>query len=1246
MSNPDTLSTLPEPYYPPELPVSHKREEIVRAIREHQVLVVTGETGSGKSTQIPKMCLEAGQGRRKMVGCTQPRRIAAVTLASRVAEETGPQGARLVGYKIRFQDRTARSTRIKFMTDGILLAEAQRDRQFRAYDTLIIDEAHERSLNIDFLLGILRRLLPRRPDLKVVVTSATIDPYSFSRAFGDAPVIEVSGRVYPVETRYRPPDPDEEDATYVDQAVDAVEELKKGRKRGDVLVFMPTESDIRETVQRLEEKRFFNTVVLPLFGRLAAADQQRIFRPCSQDKIVVATNVAETSITIPGIQYVVDTGLARISRYNPRSRTQSLPVAPVSQASADQRKGRCGRVRAGVCIRLYSEEDYLGRPLYTPPEIKRSNLAEVILRMLFLRLGSVQDFPFIDPPSPAAVKDGFDVLQELGAVDDNRRITPLGRTMARLPLDPRLSRMLLEARKESALRETMVLTAALSIQDPRERPMEKEAQADQAHAPFLDRRSDFVTLLNLWRAWMREREASRSQSRLRKFCKERFLSYRRMREWRNIHEEIREILGELNELEENEAPAHYDAIHRCIVSGYLSHIAVRKEKNIYQAAKGRQIMLFPGSGLFNRGGAWIVSAEQVQTSRLFARTAASIDPAWLEELGGSLCRYAYFEPHWEKNRGQVVATEQVKLYGLIVVDGRKVDYFRVRPEEAREIFIRAALVEGEVREKLGFLEHNRALVQSIRDLENKTRRRDLLVEEEAVYRFYDERLPSLANVRSLKRLVKKRGGDDFLRMTEDDLLRGEPDRERLDQFPDVLDARELRFPLHYAFDPGQEADGVTVTIPAHALPRVREGTFDWLVPGLLAEKVTELLRALPKTFRKRLVPVNQTAEVVVKKLSFGEGDFYQRLSAAVEAVAGVRVPPEQWSREQLQDHLRMRFQVVDAQGRLVGAGRSLEAFQSTPEAPGRDPVWEKARKTWEKEGITAWDFGDPPPSIELQRDELGVARCAFPGLVDEGESAALRLFEDPAEAARVTRDGLLKLYRLVFASPLNHLRRDWSFPKNLEPMTFFMGPLKEANEQLRDWLLREIFDLRESQAPDRARFEETVKRLQGRLAAQGLPYLESVFRVVEERHRTRMRLERFKEMAASNPGAVRRLEVVGREVDRLVPARFLRSYRSEAMKQLPRYLEALRVRGERAYTAPEKDRLKEEQLHPHLERLEAAEKKVAAGSPAENAGSFLEEFRWMVEEFKIALFAPEIKTLYPVSTRRLEKKWDRRPVGL
>ncbi|MCK8600556.1 ATP-dependent RNA helicase HrpA [Syntrophobacteraceae bacterium DRH4] len=1276
--------------YPPELPITEKREEVVRAIAAHQVLVITGETGSGKSTQIPKMCLEAGRGQGRKIGCTQPRRIAAVTLAKRIAEELGSDRSNWVGYKIRFQDRTSRATRIKLMTDGILLAEAQSDRLFRSYDTLIIDEAHERSLNIDFLLGMVQKIIPRRPDLKVIITSATIDPEKFSRAFNDAPIIEVSGRTYPVEVWYRPMESSEEaesDVTYIDQAVAVLDLLKKRRNegaRGDVLIFMPTESDIRETVQRLEEKRYFNTLVMPLFGRMAAADQQRIFRTTSEDKIIVATNVAETSITIPGIRYVIDSGLARISQYNARSRTQGLPIVRISRASADQRKGRCGRVRAGICIRLYSEDDYQARPLFTPPEIQRSNLAEVILRMLYLRLGNIKDFPFLDPPSPSAIKDGFAVLKELIAVDEHRKLTPMGRTMARLPLDPRLSRMLLQAKKEDSLAELTILTAALSIQDPRERPLELETQADQAHAGFRDRNSDFIALLKIWQGYEQRlygeqadggelfKDAAKAkgkgakraaesfagragQAQMRKFCRENFLSYRRMREWRDIYQEVKEILKGLATTRMNRAPASYEAIHRALVSGYLSHIGLRKEKNIYLSAKNRQVMLFPGSGLFNKGGSWIVASELVQTSRLFARTVANIQPGWLEELGRHLCRCSYSEPHWEKKRGQVVAYEKVTLYGLPIVERRAVNFARINPVEARKIFIQSALVEGEIAGRYGFLEHNKQLIEKLEELENKMRRRELLVDDAVVYDFYDKRLPSpgrptsgdpdvpvIADLRTFNKFIKQQDNDDFLRMQEADLLRSEPDFGALRDYPGRLKANDLELPLKYVFAPGEEHDGVTATVPIHALRSLQQKPLDWLVPGMLLEKITLLLKSLPKAYRRRLVPVAETAHQILGCLNYGQGDFYAELSRCLMEVKNVEVPHGHWSEDELPQHLRLRLEVIAPDGAVIAAGRELNELKGLSGIRFNDDLFEKACRLFEQSGSTGADLVELEARIELGTDACGITRFAYPGLVAENERAAVRLFKDPAAARAASYGGLKLLYQLNFQTELRQLKKDWTYPEEMALQLAFIGSTARANELLLDYLLNELFAIRQTHFtygwPERRQFLENVAALKGKLAPLGRQMLAEVLAAVEERERARTSLQRFERMARGNAGILQRIQILTNELNMLVPSTFPRQYRRFEIQQLPRYLKALQIRAERAYAAPEKDRAKEEQLVPYLENF-AELRKAVAQKPTQDDLEFLADFRWLLEEFRISLFAPEVKTRMRISGKRLEEKY-------
>ncbi|MGQ9483982.1 MAG: ATP-dependent RNA helicase HrpA [Desulfosoma sp.] len=1239
--------------YPDDLPITEKKDAVVDALCRHRVVVVTGDTGSGKSTQLPKMCLEAGLGRRRLIGITQPRRIAAVTLARRVAQELQEPLGGLVGYKIRFQEKLSSVTRIKFMTDGILLAEAQADRYFKAYDVVIVDEAHERSLNIDFLLGLLRKAMARHSDLKVIITSATIDPESFSKAFDNAPVIEVTGRTYPVEICYRPPDPmAQEDSTAVDLAVEAVGDLRKEGRRGDILVFMPTENDIREACARLQEVHGSTAAVLPLYGRLAGADQEKVFQPIAQDKIVVATNVAETSVTIPGIRYVVDTGLARLGMYNPRSRTQGLPVVPISQASADQRAGRCGRTGPGLCVRLYAEEDYISRHKYTPPEILRSNLAEVILKMLAWRFGDVRSFPFLNPPSAAAIKDGFAVLMELGAVDRHHRLTDLGRLMARFPLDPRMARMLLQAEKEGALEEVTVLCAALSIQDPRERPFEQQQQADHIHARFRDPRSDFLTLLNIWKAYEQKRREGASQSQLRAFCREHFLAYRRMREWAQLVDEIQGILEEVGIRKgtgDDRAPASYEAIHRSVVCGYLSHVGLKKERNIYVGAKGRQMMLFPGSSLFNKGVDWIVAAEIVQTSRLFARMAATIEPAWLEDLGRHLIKSHVSSPHWEKKSGRVVAYERVTLYGLPIVDKRPVDYGRYDAAEARRIFIRSALVEGEVPKPYGFYEHNAKLRQRLENVEDKLRRRGMLIDDEDVFAFYDQRIPMLSDIRSFDKWLKTQGGDGILWMKEEDLLRKGTGPWGLAEYPDTLDLKECRLPLRYSFCPGEEADGVTVTVPIHVLTRLRPDDFEWLVPGFLEEKIFVLLKNLPKTLRRQLAPVSETARKVFLHLSWGQGDFYSALEQAVLDLTGLHVPRPLWTRDLLPDHLRMRFEVVGEDGSVLQAGRDLAQLQQQTLQVHHDAVWDKARRQWERSGLTSWDFGPIPEKIELGRDAYGVMRCAYPGLQAEGTTVSIRLFADAHSAQEATRDGLLVLYQHAFAPLLRGLRKEWVLAPSgarcgstpsLLPLSavHFLGHLGEAEKQAHLYMLRELFDLHDPQPVDEEKYRQKIRDLPAQVGSRSRQLWAEILAVLRARAEVSETLEKFRSKSAATPMALERLQAVEQELTALVPTDFLHRYRSGVMRELPRYLRGLALRAERAYVAPEKDRQKWAEVAPFVARYERAHQSLAPDAPAQ-VREFLDAMRWMIEEYKLSVFAPEVKRPYVVSAGRLEKKW-------
>ncbi|MBM3310190.1 MAG: ATP-dependent RNA helicase HrpA, partial [Candidatus Aminicenantes bacterium] len=1030
--------------YPPELPIAAQRAEIVAALRRHRVVIVSGETGCGKSTQIPKMCLEAGRGVRGRVAVTQPRRIAAITIAHRIAEETGEPLGRRVGYKIRFEDRSSGESVIKVLTDGMLLAETQSDPRLLEYDTVVIDEAHERSLNIDFLLGIVRTLLVQRADLKLVITSATLDIEKFAQAFGGPPVIEVSGRMYPVEVEYRLPDPDEEeDLDYVDMAAEAVDYLKKERPPGGILVFMPTEQDILETCEILTGRKYPGTAVLPLFARLPGAQQGRVYT-VPGPKIVVATNVAETSLTIPGVKYVVDTGLARISQYLPGAGINSLPIRPVSRSSADQRKGRCGRVAEGLCVRLYAEKDYAERPRFTPPEILRSNLAEVILRMLDLNLGHPSAFPFVDKPTARMVEDGFATLVELGAVrkrGPDYELTERGRRMARIPLDPRISRMLLEGLAEGVAGEIAVIAAALSIRDPRERPPEKAPQADAAHAPFRDPESDFLTLLNIWERYHADWEKMRSTGQKRRFCHEHFLSFPRMREWAYIHDQILDILRELKlpagpAARAEMSPRKYAAIHKSIASGLLSHIAVLKEKHLYAAAKGREAMLFPGSSLFAKPPGWVVAAEIVQTARVYLRTAARVDPAWLEALGGELCKYSYHDPAWDKGRGEVRAKERVALFGLEVVAGRPVPFGPIDPDAAQAIFIRDGLLAGQVKEPFAFLKHNLALRAKFEGLEDKLRRRDIVADEKDLASFYSGRLPGVYDIRGLKSVLRRRGDDRFLRMTEADLVRYIASERDLALYPDVLQAGRLKLRAAYKFLPGAEEDGVTLGVRSDEVAALPVEPLEWGVPGYFREKIAELVQGLPQRYRKALVPAGERADIIFREMPRGEGSLHEALAKFVKRRFQAEIPTSAWAEVEIPKHLKIRLSIVAADGQEVASGRNLEALQGfKPEVPVADTAssaWKNAQERWERTNVTAWDFGPLPECVPL-----GGGVAAFPALEPSPSGVTLRLFKTRAEAEAVHPKGVEALLLPKFAKDLKYMERHLSLPEEFHRAALF-----------------------------------------------------------------------------------------------------------------------------------------------------------------------------------------------------------------
>ena len=1227
----------PKLIYPGELPITAKKDEIVQAIRRHPVVIISGETGCGKSTQIPKMCIEAGRGLRGKIACTQPRRIAAVTIAHRIAEEMGEPIGRSVGYKIRFDDRTPQDAWIKVLTDGMLLAETQGDPRLFEYDTLIIDEAHERSLNIDFLLGIVRTLLIVRRDLKLIVTSATLDIEKFRAAFPGAPVIEVGGRMYLVEVEYRPPEGDsDEDADYIDAAVDAVESLKREKRPGDILIFMPTEQDILETCERLAGRKYAGVAILPLYARLPGQSQGRVYSVLGP-KIVVATNVAETSLTIPGIRYVVDTGLARISQYLPGARINSLPIRPISKSSADQRKGRCGRVSEGVCIRLYSEEDYLERAPFTPPEILRSNLAEVILRMISLNLGHPSKFPFVDRPPAAAVKDGFDTLVELGAIRGEgleHELTEKGRRMARMPVDPRISRMLIEAVKENALREVAVIAAALSIRDPRERPLEKAAQADAMHAPFKEERSDFLTLLNIWERYHGAFEGLDSQHKRRRFCHEHFLSYPRMREWVQLHSQILEILKDMKiplgrtRAAEISKPL-YAAIHKSIAAGYLSNIAILKEKNIYTAAKGREAMIFPGSALFNKGPHWIVAAEMVRTSRLFARMAAKIQPEWLEELGGDLCKVSHADPRWDRTRGQVVCTERVTLFGLEIVSDRTVAFGPIDPEEAYRVFVRQALVDGNVKEHFDFLQKNLELVRRMETVEEKLRRRDILVDEENLAEFYERRLNGVFDIRGLRDRIHHRGGEDFLVMSEKDLLQEFPDEKELAQFPDEVRLGERRFRAEYKFAPGEKADGVTIRIPAERIAAVQSDPLDWGVPGLLKEKITELLKGLPKRFRKQLVPVGEKAEVILADMPRTGESLFAALSKFAKARFRAEIPVAEWAKVDLPPHLRMRIAVTDSRGQELASGRDLAALKKLGKDGEVEPEaaeWKRTQARWEKAGVDGWAFDALPESLAV-----GFGAAAYPGLACSSGGFSVRLFQTREEALESHRRAVEAILLQKFAKDSKYMERHIVLASELQKTALFFGGKPAIEKALLERLRAEVLRCDIRSGVELHAYAERVVRA---LFEKGQALVQSAEAVLESYQKARAAIDGIvqgkpasKTLAALSAGLKNELEI-------FAPKDLFASRTLESLSRLPRYLDALAARAARLPIDPEKDRKKAELIEPWMAAAEKYAKRMPT-RPSPRLAAELSEFRDWVEEYKVAVFAPELKTAVPVSPKRL-----------
>ena len=1235
-------ASVPKITYPEELPVSANREEIRRAIEQHPVVIVCGETGSGKTTQLPKICLEAGRGVAGVIGHTQPRRIAARAVASRIAEELQSPLGQLVGYKLRFQDHSRPEGLIKLMTDGILLAETQGDRHLNAYDTIIVDEAHERSLNIDFLLGYLKWLMPRRPDLKIVITSATIDPQRFSRHFGDAPIINVSGRSYPVEVRYRAVELDEEDdeTASAEQAaiLAATDELWR-EQSGDILVFLSGEREIRETAESLRKHHPQGCEVLSLYSRLAQDEQQRVFRRSGKRRIVLATNVAETSLTVPGIGAVIDTGVARISRYSHRSRLQRLPIEKISQASANQRSGRCGRTGPGIAIRLYAEEDYLARPAFTEPEIQRTNLAAVILQMHSLQLGDIEEFPFVEPPDNRLVRDGQRTLVELGALSEEGQITELGRKLARLPLDPGLGRMLLAGAKENCLEEVAIIAAALSVPDPRDRPADKQTQADQKHAPFRDEQSDFLSLLKLWRAW-EEQRSHLSRAKFRGWCKEHFLSYLRLTEWHDVHSQVMDVVkGELK-LVPNTQPASYEALHRALLAGLLSNVAQRKEQGEYLGARGNKLYIHPGSGQFKARPAWIVSAEQVQTSKVYARNVARIDPLWVEQAGEHLVKRQYYDPHWEKRAARASVHERVTLFGLTLSADRRVPFERIDPKAARELFIRHALVQMEYDNRAPFLAHNRKLLEDTEYLQQKGRRVDLLADEGRLFDFFDARIPEgMASGAAFERWRRKAEAKDprLLFLAESDIAASEAALEA-ERFPDHLAAGPVTVQLRYRFDPGNEDDGVSALVPLHVLNQLPEEPFTWLVPGLFEEKVAALVRALPKALRVNFVPVPDAVERVMPLLDSVHGSLHARLAEALSRTGGVHVRQDAFREEVLPPHLRMNFLLVNETGDVIARARSLASLRERHAGAAQQDYAKQSQLTT---GARAWEFGDI--AEQQQVGAAGRSQVGYPALVDEGETVGLRVFATPPEARDSHARGSARLIRLVMARDFKALRRDLAV--NVQGELLYRGlaahPLlhKElvAGRDLRDDLLDRIVMtvFLEGQEPLRS-----SAAFEARLALRagiGLPAQEisrSVQAALERLGRIQSALPKVPAATAAD---------IRSQLVWLVPAGFLLTTPAAQLREFPRYMQAIEQRLEKAKADPRRDAQLAAEVAPletrYRERVKAERGLLPPGEDV---------FRWMLEELRVSLFAQQLKTRVPVSARRLADAWserEKRPSG-
>ena len=1234
--------------YDPALPITAHREEILAAIARHQVLIVCGATGSGKTTQLPKLCLEAGRGTAGVIGHTQPRRLAARALANRLAHEMGTSVGAAVGYKVRFNDRTTRGTLVKLMTDGILLKELESDRSLRRYDTIIVDEAHERSLNIDLILGVLKQLLPKRPDLRVIVTSATINPAQFSEFFGGAPVIEVSGRSYPVEVRYRPLIVAEEDKEEGEETaelslpegiVQAVRELDDSSRgiRGDTLVFLPGEKQIREAAAALEKAELHNTEVLPLFSRLSAREQDRVFEQHGKRRVVLATNVAETSLTVPGIRFVVDCGLARISRYSVRAKVQRLPTERISKASAEQRKGRCGREAEGICIRLYSEEDYSLREEYTPPEVLRTNLASVILRMAVLGLGEPGEFPFLDPPDTRLVNDGVRLLQELKAMDEDRKVTSLGEQIAGIPVDPRLGRMLLSATRRNCLTEMLVIAAFLEVQDPRERPQESQQHATQMHATFNDARSDFVTVLNLWRAYG-EQSAALSGNQLRKWCREHFLSFLRMREWQDLHAQLADSVSELK-VRPNEVPASYTELHQAILTGFLGSIGSLDDRREYSGPRAIRFVIAPGTPLASKRPRWIVAGSLIETARVYARMVAAVDPGWIESAASHLVKRVYTEPHWVRSRGFVSAYETVTLYGLTLASRRRVNYANIAPVEAREIFVREALVAGNGEVTGEFLAANRALIAGVEQLEARIRRRDIVVDETALVHFYTTRIPQgVSTVAAFEswRAKAERHDPRLLYMTRADVMEREAPEAGPEHFPDTFEVGGNELPLIYKFEPTQADDGVTLVVPEPLLDLLDAERLAWLVPGMRLEKITELLRALPKSLRKLFVPVPDSGRAILSDLSVGPGTplppFHEWLAQLVTRRAGETLTASQLAALPIPDYLRMNVRVVDEHDDIVAEGRDLLGVRREQrEASSTDAVNGGATS---HEPLPAehraWDFGALPESQDIERNRLRFR--VFPAIEDRGHGVLMMEARSAFEAETISRRGLTRLALLALPQQAKFVSQRIGSDRALVLLGSGLDMAQPLPQALTWRAARECFFADDVPLPrTKEAFEELIESRRGNFTDVADELAAEIGGILREWRHVRTSLDAIRTLA---PAATASIDA---ELAALLPPDFIESTPREWLSHFPRYLKAVRRRIERISGDVERDATLNARVAPFAE----AWRTLQAEAPHARPRPELQHLRWMIEEFRVSLFAQEMRTVLRVSEKRLTEQLEK-----